>query len=335
MSKNLLDVKNLKTHFLTKDEKVTAVDNLSFRVKEGEIVAVVGESGCGKSVMSQSILRLLDQDDSAKVEGKLIYKGEDLLKYSEKEMEKIRGKEIAMIFQDPSSSLSPVFTIGHQISEAILLHQNISKKEAYKKAEEMLELTGIPSPENRINEYPHQLSGGMQQRALIAMALSCRPDLLIADEPTTSLDVTIQAQILDLILNLNKKFNMGLIFITHDLGVVAEISHKVIVMYLGQIVEEGPVKDLFKAPLHPYTQGLMNSVPKLSTKQNEQLYAIEGTVPSLSKIPQGCRFATRCPYATNLCREKEPKLEKKHHNQKVKCWHVEKIQKGDMLNANS
>lgn len=322
----LLEVKNLKTHFHTDRGLVTAVDGMSFHVNEGEIVGVVGESGSGKTVMSQSIMRLFDEKYTAKYEGQIFLKGEDLLTFSKAKMQKIRGNEISMIFQDPLSSLNPVYTIGDQIRESILLHQKVSKKEAYEKAIEMLRITGIPAPEKRVNEYPHQLSGGMQQRAMIAMALSCEPKLLIADEPTTALDVTIQAQILDLIVELNEQLGMGVIFITHDLGVVSEICTRVIVMYLGQIVEETDTQSLFSRPLHPYTKGLMKSIPQLDGDRSQPLHMIEGTVPSLNDVPQGCRFATRCPYADDLCREKLPDLVyTPDEKQKVRCWHYKKI----------
>lgn len=321
----LLEVKELKTHFHTERGRVTAVDGVNFYVEEGEILGVVGESGCGKSVTSQSILRLFDEKRTADYDGNIYFRGLDLLAISEEKMQKIRGNDIAMIFQDPLSSLNPVFTIGHQLVESILLHQNVSKKEAYARAVEMLRMTGIPAPEKRIKEYPSQLSGGMQQRVMIAIALSCQPQLLIADEPTTALDVTIQAQILDLIVSLNKELNMGVIFITHDLGVVAEICTRVVVMYLGQIVEEADVNSLFDTPLHPYTKGLMKSVPQLDGDRSEKLHVIDGTVPALNNIPKGCRFSTRCQYANELCLEKEPELTTHKNGQKVRCWHAERI----------
>lgn len=321
----LLEVKNLKTHFYTDRGHVTAVDGISFDVNEGEILGVVGESGCGKSVMSQSIMRLYDEKYTASYEGEINFNGENLLSLSKSRMQKIRGNEISMIFQDPLSSLNPVFTIGDQIRESIILHQKVSKKEAYGKAIEMLRLTGIPDPEKRVNEYPHQLSGGMQQRVMIAIALSCQPKILIADEPTTALDVTIQAQILDLIVQLNQQLGMGVIFITHDLGVVSEICSRVMVMYLGQIVEETDTDSLFANPLHPYTKGLMKSIPQLDGDRSQKLHVIEGMVPSLDKIPKGCRFATRCPYADQLCWESVPELKVNEKSQKVRCWHYEKI----------
>jgi len=323
--KRLLELIELKTHFYTERGRITAVDGVSFHVDEGEILGVVGESGCGKSVTSQSILRLFDEKRLVEYDGEVNFKGKNLLEIPNSQMETIRGNDIAMIFQDPLSSLNPVFTIGHQIAESILLHQDVSKKKAYEIALEMLKLTGIPAPEKRINEYPHELSGGMRQRVMIAIALSCEPQLLIADEPTTALDVTIQAQILELIEDLNKKLSMGVIFITHDLGVVAEICTRVVVMYLGQIVEEADIESIFERPMHPYTKGLMKSVPQLDGDRSEELHVIEGTVPSLNDVPKGCRFATRCPFADELCMEQPPELKEYKDGQKARCWHAEKI----------
>src|SRR5699024_10774291 len=268
----LLDVENLKTHFQTETDRVTAVDGISFQVQKGEIVGVVGESGCGKSVTAESILRLHDEEFNTTYSGEINFKGENLLKFSNTKMQKIRGNEISMIFQDPMSSLNPVYTIGNQLVETILLHQKVSKKQALQKSIELLKLTGIPAPEKRISEYPHELSGGMQQRVMIAIGHACQPELLIADEPTTALDVTIQAQILDLILELNEDLEMGVIFITHDLGVVAEICDRVVVMYLGQVVEESDTESLFETPLHPYTSGLLESIPKLEGERQSELY---------------------------------------------------------------
>jgi oligopeptide/dipeptide ABC transporter ATP-binding protein len=328
-SEKLLEVSDLKTHFGSDTGFVTAVDGISFHVGKGEILGVVGESGCGKSVTAESILRLHDEKFNTLYEGEINYKGENLLKLPMSKMEKIRGNEISMIFQDPMSSLNPVYTIGNQITEAILLHQDISKKEAYNKAIELLDLVGIPSPEKRIAEYPHELSGGMQQRVMIAIGLACQPSLLIADEPTTALDVTIQAQILDIMLRLNEELKMGVIFITHDLGVVAEICDRVAVMYLGQIVEEASTIDLFEQPLHPYTSGLMDSIPKMDGDRSKKLNVVKGSVPSLDSIPQGCRFASRCPFADELCLKEMPELrpfEGKKGSQ-VRCWHAEKILK--------
>jgi len=321
----LLQLKQLTTRFNTERGKVTAVDDVSFHVKKGEILGLVGESGSGKSVTSQSIMRLFDEKYLVEYDGEVLFNNEDLLEKSEATMQKIRGNEIAMVFQDPLSSLNPVFTVGHQIAESIMLHQKLNKKEAYKKAEEMLRLTGIPEPKKRLHEYPHELSGGMRQRVMIAIALSCEPQLLIADETTTALDVTIQAQILDLISDLNEKLGMGVVFITHDLGVVAELCSRIIVMYLGQIVEEANVKDLFSRPLHPYTKGLIKSIPQLDGERKEDLYTIPGTVPALDSIPQGCRFATRCEFKTDKCTVETPQLRDFGNGQKARCWNIEEI----------
>ncbi len=321
----LLDVKNLKTHFQTESGRVTAVDGISFQVQKGEIVGVVGESGCGKSVTAESILRLHDEEFNATYDGEINFKEENLLKFSNAKMQDLRGNEISMIFQDPMSSLNPVYTIGNQLMETIRLHQDVSKKAALEKSIDLLKLTGIPAPEKRISEYPHELSGGMQQRVMIAIGLACQPELLIADEPTTALDVTIQAQILDLILELNEDLEMGVIFITHDLGVVAEICDRVVVMYLGQVVEESDTGSLFEMPLHPYTSGLLESIPKLEGERQSELYTVKGSVPSLDNVPTGCRFASRCPFADDLCRAEMPELRTYSEGKKVRCWHAEKI----------
>lgn len=322
--KSLLNIENLKIHFYTENGRLTAVDDVSLRVDRGEVLGIVGESGCGKSVTSQSILQLLDEK-TTEYEGEINFEGRNLLHLSEEEMNKLRGNDIAMIFQDPLTSLNPVYTVGNQIMEAIRLHQKVDKKKAYEMAIEMLRLTGIPAPEKRVNEYPHELSGGMQQRVMIAMALSCNPKLLIADEPTTALDVTIQAQILDLLRKLIDEHNMGVIFITHDLGVVAEICTRVSVMYLGQIVEEGEVDELLEEPMHPYTKGLVASIPQFDSERQTELPVIKGAVPSLENIPKGCRFAERCPFATELCFAESPPFEKKINGRKVRCWHAEEI----------
>jgi peptide/nickel transport system ATP-binding protein len=316
----LLQVNHLKTHFHTERGRVTAVNDISFTVNKGEIIGIVGESGCGKSVMSQSIVRLLEHTDPVEYEGEVVFEGQDLLALPLKKMQKIRGNDISIIFQDPLTSLNPVYTIGNQIIEVLRYHQKLSKKEAREKAIDMLRLTGIPSPETRIDDYPHELSGGMQQRAMIAMALACRPKLLIADEPTTALDVTIQAQILDLIVDLNEQLGMGVLFITHDLGVVADVCTSVKVMYLGQIIEESPTDGLFEKPLHPYTQGLIQSIPQLDGDRHAPLHVIEGTVPSLSNVPVGCNFAARCPFATDKCRAQEPPMIDVAEGRRVQCW---------------
>ncbi len=321
----LLQVKDLKTTFKTLRGEITAVDGVNFQVNKGEILGIVGESGCGKSVTSQSIMRLYNEKDLVKYQGEIILEDTDLLKLSEKEMQKVRGNDVAMIFQDALSSLNPVFTVGSQISEAIHLHQKISKKEARERAIELLRLTGIPIPEKRVDAYPHEMSGGMRQRSMIALALSCQPKLLIADEPTTALDVTIQAQIMDLITELNQSMGMGIILITHDLGVVAHTCSRVVIMYLGQIVEEGYVEEIFKNPLHPYTKGLIKSVPTTKTDRTKELYTIKGVVPLLNEAGDGCRFCNRCEYATERCRKEKPELygtQTKDHN--VRCFLMEK-----------
>jgi oligopeptide/dipeptide ABC transporter ATP-binding protein len=303
----LLKVDQLVTSFKVEAGVLRAVDKVSFSINRGETVGLVGESGCGKSVTSLSILRLIASPPGLIESGKILFEGQDLAQLSEEEMRKLRGNRISMIFQEPMTSLNPVFTIGDQIGEVFRIHQKSSRTEARKKAIEMLHLVKIPAPEARVDEYPHQLSGGMRQRIMIAMALACRPQLLIADEPTTALDVTIQAQILDLIESLQKELNMAVLLITHDLGVVAEVCDKVVVMYAGKVVEQGTVHELFTNPQHPYTQGLLRSIPKLGHK-TEYLPTIEGTVPSLGNLPRGCRFQSRCPKVFDRCRTAEPLL---------------------------
>ncbi|SIT72617.1 ABC transporter ATP-binding protein [Edaphobacillus lindanitolerans] len=324
MSHPLLEVKELKTRFSTEKGTITAVDGVTFNVDYGETLGVVGESGCGKSVTAESIMRLLNEK-STKYGGEILYKGRDLLSLPESKMLDIRGNEISMIFQDAMTSLNPVFTIGDQIAESIVVHQKLSKKEAMKKAVEMLRVTGIPSPEKRIHEYPHEISGGMRQRVMIAMALSCQPSLLIADEPTTALDVTIQAQILEVINELKEELNMGVIMITHDLGVVAEVCTRVAVMYLGQVIEEADVDTLFDSPRHPYTRGLLQSIPKINGDREQKLHTIKGVVPALDNVPKGCRFAPRCSFATEKCLEEAPVLDELPNGQKVRCWHHARI----------
>ena len=309
----ILEVKNLKTQFKTDGGTITAVDDVSFEVFKGKTLGIVGESGCGKSVTSLSIMRLIPNPPGQVVGGQILYQGKDLLQLPMSDMRKIRGNEISMIFQEPMTSLNPVFTIGNQLREAIQLHQDLSKKDAHLKAVEMLTLVGIPSPSKRIEDYPHQLSGGMRQRVMIAMALSCNPNILIADEPTTALDVTIQAQILDLLRDLQQRVGMALILITHDLGVVAEVADDVAVMYAGRVVEKGSVRDIFKNPSHPYTRGLLNSIPTLSKDptgkvKKKRLEAIPGIVPSLLELPQGCRFQERCTFVSSECKGTEPGL---------------------------
>ncbi|GGA21643.1 ABC transporter ATP-binding protein [Psychrobacillus lasiicapitis] len=320
MSKEvILEVKNLQTHFTTKRGTSKAVDGIDFTLHKGETLGIVGESGCGKSITSLSILRLIPSPPGKIAGGEVLFKGRNLVELPESEMRKLRGNEISMIFQEPMTSLNPVLPVGEQIAEAIRLHQKLNKKEAAKKAVEMLRLVGIPSPEKRAKQEPFQLSGGMRQRVMIAMALSCNPEVLIADEPTTALDVTIQAQILRLMKELQERLGMGVILITHDLGVVAETCDKVAVMYAGNIVEHATTETLFETPLHPYTQGLLASLPKIDEDQ-EELYTIEGNVPSAFNMPSGCRFASRCPLATNLCREYKPELIEHESGSKVRCW---------------
>ena len=309
----VLEVKNLRTSFFTEEGEVKAVDDVSFNVYKGKTIGIVGESGCGKSVTSLSIMRLVQTPPGRIVGGEILYKGRDLLKLDMPSMRKIRGNEISMIFQEPMTSLNPVFTIGNQICEAISLHQDLPRSEVRNKAIEMLKLVGIPSPEKRIDDYPHQLSGGMRQRVMIAMALSCNPHILIADEPTTALDVTIQAQILDLLKELQAKVGMGLILITHDLGVVAEVADEVVVMYAGRVVEQGTVREIFANPKMPYTRGLLNSIPTLSKDptgkvKKKRLETIPGIVPNLLHLPKGCRFQERCSYVVGECKEREPDL---------------------------
>ncbi|WP_353892663.1 ABC transporter ATP-binding protein [Proteinivorax hydrogeniformans] len=319
MSEKLLSVKNLKTYFYTEDGVVPAIDGVNFDVEPGETLGIVGESGCGKSVTSLSVMRLIPKPPGKIEDGEIIFDGKDLLNLPEDEMRKLRGNEMSMIFQEPMTSLNPVYTVGDQITEAIKLHQGKNHKEAVKQAIEMLSLVGIPLPEKRVDEYPHQLSGGMRQRVMIAMALSCNPKLLFADEPTTALDVTIQAQILELMKKLKTELGTSIILITHDLGVIAETVDRVIVMYAGRVVEEAPVKDLFKKHLHPYTEGLMNSIPSLDERK-ERLDSIEGSVPNPLDMPSGCRFHPRCPHVMDKCKEEIPQLEEKSKGHTVACW---------------
>ena len=299
----ILEVKNLTTRFKSKKGVTTAVNNVSFQVQEGEILAIVGESGSGKSVTSLSIMGLTPGE----VTGEILFKGEDLAKKTSKEMQKIRGDQISMIFQEPMTSLNPVHRIKDQLMETIQAHMDLSKEDALKRAITMLDLVGIPSPEKRVNDYPHQMSGGMRQRVMIAMALSCHPELLIADEPTTALDVTIQAQIMELLYKLRERFNMAVMLITHDLGVVAEAADRVIVMYCGKVVEEAPVIPLFEEPKHPYTRGLLGSIPKIDEDQ-DRLFMIDGMVPNPLNMPKGCAFSDRCDKCMDICREKMPAL---------------------------
>lgn len=319
MSEQLLTVRNLKTYYYTQDGISRAVDGVDFSVDRGKTLGIVGESGCGKSQSVLSVMGLIPNPPGKIVEGEIIFEGNDLTKASEAEMRHIRGNEISMIFQEPMTSLNPVFTVGDQITEAIILHQKLTKKEARDKAIEMLRLVGIPAAEKRIDEFPHQMSGGMRQRVMIAMALSCNPKLLIADEPTTALDVTIQAQILDIMKKLQSEIGMAITLITHDLGVIAEVVEKVVVMYAGKVVEEAQVGDLFARPSHPYTEGLLGSIPKIDGKA-ERLKVIPGVVPNAMNMPAGCRFHPRCEYVMDVCKEKEPPVKTIGEGHFVRCW---------------
>jgi peptide/nickel transport system ATP-binding protein len=325
----LLEVEDLRTWFYTRDGIVRAVDGVSYRVYPGETLAVVGESGCGKSVTSLSILRLIPSPPGKIVARRLAFEGRNLLELTEAEMRSIRGNEISMIFQEPMTSLNPVLTIGRQIAEALVLHQHLHWRGATARAIEMLRLVDIPEPERRVKQYPHELSGGMRQRVMIAMALSCNPKLLIADEPTTALDVTIQAQILDLMRELKAKTGAAIVLITHDLGVVAEMAQRVVVMYAGRKVEEAPVERLFARPLHPYTKGLLGSIPRLAEAAagdaRKRLAEIPGMVPSLTDVVGGCLFAPRCPHATARCRAEYPPLEEKAAGHWVACWEADRL----------
>jgi len=311
----LIQVKNLRTSFFTPEGEVRAIDDISFEIAAGQTLGLVGESGCGKSVTSLSIMRLIQSPPGRIVGGEILYRGRDLLTLNNEEMRKIRGNEISMIFQEPMTSLNPVFTVGNQIGEAIRLHQGLGKKQTREKTVEMLRLVKIADPESRVDAYPHQLSGGMRQRVMIAMALSCNPSLLIADEPTTALDVTIQAQILELMKELQQEIGMALLLITHDLGVVAEQADEVAIMYAGKIVERASAEAIFTRPFHPYTVGLLNSLPSTGDKKKKRLDAIPGVVPSPLHLPSGCRFRDRCAKASALCAEAEPQLveEEPHH----------------------
>jgi oligopeptide transport system ATP-binding protein len=315
----LLEVKNLQTHFYTADGVVKAVDNVSFHVDKGETLGIVGESGSGKSVTSLSIMRLIPNPPGKIVGGQILFDGDDLIKYSEDEMRNIRGKDIAMIFQDPMTSLNPVLTIGRQITESLELHMKMTGKEARNRAAELLAMVGIPSPEKRLDDYPHQFSGGMRQRVMIAMALSCNPQLLIADEPTTALDVTIQAQILELIGRLQDELGMGVIIITHDLGVVAGMADRVNVMYAGRVIEEGPTEQIFADPRMPYTIGLLQSIPRLDENRGHRLEPIRGLPPDLINLPQVCPFSPRCDFVQDVCYEQVPPLRPVNSNQRAAC----------------
>ena len=319
----ILDIRNLKTFFYTYDGVAKAVDGISYRLSRGEPLGIVGESGCGKSVSALSILRLIPDPPGRIVEGQIFFKETNLLELAYDRMREIRGNRISMIFQEPMTSLNPVFTVGNQIAEAFRLHQGLKRQEALEKSIDTLKLVNIPSPEKCVGQYPHELSGGMRQRAMIAMALACNPEILIADEPTTALDVTIQAQIIDLMLQLKEELGMAIILITHDLGIIAETVKRVIVMYAGKIVEEAPTRTIFKTPLHPYSQGLLQSMPRLGDKVRlgrVRLEEIPGVVPSLYELPAGCRFSTRCSHAMEICRKEEPDLEEIDESHFCRCW---------------
>jgi peptide/nickel transport system ATP-binding protein len=323
----LLEIDQLQTHFATPDGVVRAVEGLSFSIEAGETVAVVGESGCGKSVTSMSILRLI-QEPPGKIAGEIRFQGRNLLELSDAEMRKLRGNDISMIFQEPMTSLNPVLSVGKQIGETLKLHQGMSSKQAEARSVEILTMVGIPAPARRVHEFPHQLSGGMRQRVMIAMALACNPKLLIADEPTTALDVTIQAQILDLMRDLKRRLGSAIMLITHDLGVVAEMAERVVVMYAGRKVEEAPVGEIFARPLHPYTRGLLGAVPRLGSSLEQggrtRLAEITGQVPSLRRRIVGCPFAGRCPDVTDFCREIAPAIEEKAPDHLVACHYAER-----------
>lgn len=315
----LLSVEHLAVSFFTNDTEVQAIRDVSFYLREKETLAIVGESGSGKSVTAQSIMKLIPQPPGHIKEGAILYNGENLLKKTEKQFNSIRGKEVSMIFQDPMSSLNPTLKIGRQIAETIIKHEKVSKEEAYGRAKELLHLVGIPNPERRIHQYPHEFSGGMRQRVMIAIALACNPKVLIADEPTTALDVTIQAQIMDLLKDLQEKLSMSIIIITHDLGIVANMAHRVAVMYGGKIIETGTVDEIFYTPKHPYTWGLLSSVPRLD-RMGERLIAIEGTPQSMSNPPKGCPFAPRCPYVMEICVHENPAFVSTTKTLETACW---------------
>lgn len=320
---HLLQIEELKTYFYTFEGVARAVDDVSFSVDRGEVLGIVGESGCGKSVTAQSIMRLIPEPPGKIVNGNILFDGTDIVQLSMEQMRSIRGKRISMIFQEPMTSLNPVYTIGNQISEMFTLHEKRSRRDSWKGSIEMLQKVQIPAPEKRVHEYPHQLSGGMRQRAMIAMALACNPEILIADEPTTALDVTIQAQILELMMQLKEDYETAIMMITHDLGVIAEIAERILVMYAGKVVESGPTDAIFDDPKHPYTQGLLKSIPKLGERAQHgrrQLQEISGIVPSLYDLPDGCRFYPRCPHAMEICNQSVPELTEVGDAHRVRCY---------------
>ena len=321
----LLEVKDLATHFFTQDGVVKAVDGISYDLEEGEILGIVGESGCGKSVSALSIMRLVANPPGRTVRGEVLFDGEDILKLDDSEMRHIRGNRIAMVFQEPMTSLNPVLTIGRQLTETLELHQNLGKSEAKDRAAELLRMVGISDSERRLKDYPHQFSGGMRQRVMIAMALSCNPRLIIADEPTTALDVTIQAQILELMQDLAQQFGTAMVIITHNLGVVARYASRVVVMYAGKIIETGSARDIYHDPRHPYTLGLLASVPRLDAIERTKLDAIEGLPPDLIGLPEGCSFAPRCRFAVERCTQESPQLKATGEGHEAACWRSEEL----------
>jgi peptide/nickel transport system ATP-binding protein/oligopeptide transport system ATP-binding protein len=322
-SSHLLEVEGLKTYFYTYEGIAKAVDDVTFFMNRGETLGLVGESGCGKSVTALSVMRLIQSPPGRIVGGRILFDGDDLTRLSLKQMRSIRGNRISMIFQEPMTSLNPVYTIGRQISEMYIIHKKMRTHDSMDQAVEMLRQVQIPLPEKRVHEYPHQLSGGMRQRAMIAMSLACQPQILIADEPTTALDVTIQAQILDLMIHLKQDFDTAILMITHDLGVIAETTQRIVVMYAGKVMEEGKTRSILEDPLHPYTRGLMRSIPMIgerSQKGRSRLYEIEGIVPSLYELPPGCKFSPRCTEVMDICRRQEPELIQQDDNRRVRCW---------------
>lgn len=328
----ILDVKNLVTGYQGKDGFVRAVDGVSFDLNRGETICVVGESGSGKSVTAMSIMRLVEFENGKILEGEIKFNNEEITTKSNEEMRRIRGEKISMIFQEPLTALNPVYTIGKQITEAILFHYSMSKKEAMKRAEELIGLVGISDPKARLKQYPHELSGGMRQRVMIAIALASEPELLIADEPTTALDVTIEAQILELLRSIRKERNMSIMLITHDIGVAAEMADKIIIMYAGKIMEIANTKELFDQPFHPYSKGLLESVPKMDGERGVPLSSIKGSIPSLNEVPKGCRFSSRCPFVTEKCIAETPPLEERGGRQ-VACWHVDYLLGNGLLQS--
>jgi peptide/nickel transport system ATP-binding protein len=328
----VLEVNNLVTGYQGMEGFVRAVDGVSFDIYRGETICIVGESGSGKSVTSMSIMRLVEFENGKILDGEIKFNGQELTAKNNDEMRQIRGSKISMIFQEPMTALNPVFTIGKQITEAIGFHQSISKQEAWARAEELVRLVGISDPKARLKQYPHELSGGMRQRVMIAIALASEPELLIADEPTTALDVTIEAQILELLRTVRKECNMSIMLITHDIGVAAEMADRIIIMYAGKIMEIADTKDIFDQPFHPYSQGLLESVPRMDGERGVPLKSIKGSIPRLNEVPAGCRFSPRCPFATDKCHEEQPPLETRD-NRQVACWHVDQLIENNLLHS--